>query len=154
MKRFDRWKKLCVLETVVWFANEKTFGIIKIHCARRWAMNTHLKCQILQVGKKNEKINERPNLVFNAATLYVAFVWQRTVFIRQVFRYNEQRDAYATTSTQEKFNETLTNERDRQQNTPLVPSGASGRRANTIWMILSVHECSPHEMKIFVPVML
>jgi hypothetical protein len=35
---------------------------------------------------------------------------------------------------------------------PLVPAGASGRRARTIWIMFSVKSCSPAEMKIFVPV--
>src|SRR5690554_2726501 len=37
---------------------------------------------------------------------------------------------------------------------PLVPSGALGRRANTICTIWSVKSCSPDEIKIFVPVIL
>ena len=32
---------------------------------------------------------------------------------------------------------------------PLVPAGAPGRRARTIWIMLSVISCSPAEMKIF-----
>ncbi|MNH07701.1 hypothetical protein D3C79_670980 [compost metagenome] len=34
---------------------------------------------------------------------------------------------------------------------PLVPAGASGRRARTIWTMLSAMSCSPAEMKILVP---
>ena len=37
---------------------------------------------------------------------------------------------------------------------PLVPAGASGRRASTRWMMFSAMSCSPNEMKIFVPVIL
>ncbi|MCY1436933.1 hypothetical protein D9M71_530740 [compost metagenome] len=37
---------------------------------------------------------------------------------------------------------------------PLVPAGASGRRARTIWTMLSAMSCSPAEMKILVPVTL
>ncbi len=37
---------------------------------------------------------------------------------------------------------------------PLVPCGASGRRARTIWTMLSAMSCSPAEMKILVPVTL
>ncbi len=36
---------------------------------------------------------------------------------------------------------------------PLVPGGASGRRASTRWTMFSDRSCSPAEMKIFVPVM-
>ena len=36
---------------------------------------------------------------------------------------------------------------------PRVPSGASGRRASTMWTMFSVRSCSPAEMKILVPVM-
>ena len=36
---------------------------------------------------------------------------------------------------------------------PLVPPGASGRRASTRWRMFSVRSCSPAEMKILVPVM-
>ena len=35
---------------------------------------------------------------------------------------------------------------------PFVPGGASGVRASTRWMMLSVRSCSPKVMKIFVPV--
>ncbi|MCY1375431.1 hypothetical protein D9M69_628450 [compost metagenome] len=35
---------------------------------------------------------------------------------------------------------------------PLVPPGASGRRASTRWMMFSARSCSPAEMKILVPV--
>ncbi|MNY56693.1 hypothetical protein D3C86_1927990 [compost metagenome] len=34
---------------------------------------------------------------------------------------------------------------------PLVPCGASGRRASTRWMMFSARSCSPAEMKILVP---
>ncbi|MCY1379231.1 hypothetical protein D9M69_669310 [compost metagenome] len=34
---------------------------------------------------------------------------------------------------------------------PLVPAGASGRRASTMWTMLSAMSCSPAEMKILVP---
>ena len=34
---------------------------------------------------------------------------------------------------------------------PLTPSGASGVRANTRWMVFSVMLCSPQVMKIFWP---
>ena len=37
---------------------------------------------------------------------------------------------------------------------PLVPLGASGRRARTRWTMFSVRSCSPAEMKILVPVIL
>ncbi len=37
---------------------------------------------------------------------------------------------------------------------PLVPCGASGRRASTRWMMLADRSCSPAEMKILVPVRL
>ncbi|MOA23818.1 hypothetical protein D3C78_1444630 [compost metagenome] len=37
---------------------------------------------------------------------------------------------------------------------PLVPAGASGRRARTMWTMLSAMSCSPAEMKILVPVTL
>ena len=37
---------------------------------------------------------------------------------------------------------------------PLVPAGASGRRASTRWMMFSAMSCSPKEMKILVPVIL
>ena len=37
---------------------------------------------------------------------------------------------------------------------PLVPPGASGRRASTRWTMFSVRSCSPAEMNILVPVML
>ena len=40
-----------------------------------------------------------------------------------------------------------------KQGYPLVPSGASGSRARTIWTMLSVISCSPALMNIFVPVM-
>ncbi len=36
---------------------------------------------------------------------------------------------------------------------PFVPSGASGSRASTRWMMFSAMSCSPNVMKIFVPVM-
>ena len=36
---------------------------------------------------------------------------------------------------------------------PLMPGGASGRRASTRWTMFSVRSCSPAEMKILVPVM-
>ncbi len=35
---------------------------------------------------------------------------------------------------------------------PLVPIGASGRRASTRWMMFAAMSCSPLEMKILVPV--
>ena len=35
---------------------------------------------------------------------------------------------------------------------PRLPSGASGVRASTRWMMFSVRSCSPAEMKILVPV--
>jgi hypothetical protein len=34
---------------------------------------------------------------------------------------------------------------------PFTPSGASGSRARTRWMMFSVRSCSPAEMKIFAP---
>ena len=37
---------------------------------------------------------------------------------------------------------------------PLMPGGASGIRASTKWMMLSVRSCSPAEMKILLPVIL
>ncbi|MOA10444.1 hypothetical protein D3C78_1303330 [compost metagenome] len=37
---------------------------------------------------------------------------------------------------------------------PLVPCGASGRRASTMCTMLSAMSCSPAEMKILVPVTL
>ena len=36
---------------------------------------------------------------------------------------------------------------------PLTPSGASGKRANTKWMMLSARSWSPDEIKIFSPLM-
>ena len=37
---------------------------------------------------------------------------------------------------------------------PLLPAGASGRRARTRWMMFSARSCSPAEMKIFWPLSL
>ncbi|MNH32855.1 hypothetical protein D3C79_933270 [compost metagenome] len=34
---------------------------------------------------------------------------------------------------------------------PLTPGGASGKRASTKWMMLSVKSCSPPLMKILLP---
>ncbi len=42
----------------------------------------------------------------------------------------------------------------RNSEMPLVPAGASGRRASTRWMMLSAMSCSPAEMKILPPVIL
>ncbi len=40
----------------------------------------------------------------------------------------------------------------RNREIPLMPLGASGRRASTRWMMFSDRSCSPAEMKILVPV--
>ena len=37
---------------------------------------------------------------------------------------------------------------------PLLPAGASGKRANTKWMMFSARSCSPALMKILAPVIL
>ena len=40
-----------------------------------------------------------------------------------------------------------------KQEIPLVPGGASGVRANTMWMMFSAMPCSPQVMKVLVPLM-
>jgi len=74
----------------------------------------------------------------------VAFAWMPILFSRRV-HFTALRSPAPPCASGRNFG-TMNSEM------PLVPAGASGRRASTRWRMLADRSCSPDEMKILVPV--